>query len=130
MSKLEKLEITVMTKTADGLRKIARDGDMEIGEVVDRLLLKACPPDPGVAAILAMQDIVLTLSGLSEDGYQEAYAELAGAILATCPVEALDELIEDAKHKINGERLKFHTMTDEEREAFIKGMQELRDYTV
>lgn len=96
---LEKIEMTVMKDTANGLRKIAKDAGITIGEVVDRLVVQMTPTDPIVAETLLTQELMIIMSKLSQEDSQKVNANFAEAILLSCSPESLDELVAEVRRK-------------------------------
>ncbi|MBD5160974.1 MAG: hypothetical protein HDT14_02960 [Oscillibacter sp.] len=98
---MEKLTITVATKTADALRKTAEEAHIPIGEVVDRYVLNVAPDNPDNAFILAMEHYLICVSRLSKKGSAQVFGDMCGVFLSAIPPEELDDIVSRLKDNWN-----------------------------
>lgn len=125
MGLLKDLKITVMKDTAEGLEKMAHEGAMTIGEVVDRLVLQLAPSEPEVAEMLLTQEILIILSNLSEEDSQRVYIGLSKAVLMACPEEALYEIVANVRDEKAKALEKLAALPGEDKAELIKALTEL-----
>lgn len=121
---LEKIEITVMKDTANGLRKIAKDAGTTVGEIVDRLVLQMTPTDPDVAEFLFVQEMLIIMSRLSKEDAHRVNTNFAESILMSCSSETLDELVSEIKQKKADIIEQFTAMPEEKRAEVRDALRE------
>ena len=117
---MEKLEIEVTSKTAEVLRKVAKEAYIPIGEVVDRYALNVAPYDPKQAVLLILEHYLICVSRLSQKDSDQVFGEICGVFLGTIPPEELDEVVSRIKSTRNWEHPAVEPPTEEERMAFRK----------
>lgn len=117
---LENLDITVMKGTADGLRKIAHDAGMTIGEVVDRLTIQMCPTDPDIAFTFIMQEILIITSDLNKENKEKVLLDAAYMFLVSCSPGQLDSLVADVK-----QHRKETSLSDEEKRLLTDALRQV-----
>lgn len=71
-AKLSEINATVITRTKEILEGIAETGGLTIGEVIDRMVLKHSPDDPQTAAMLMLDNILVTTHNLNQEQLNEA----------------------------------------------------------
>ena len=122
---MEELNIKVTKMTADALRKSAEQASIEVGEVVDRYVLNVAPDDPDKAFILAMEHYLICVSRLSEEGSAQVFGKVCGLFLGSIPPEDLDEMVASVKSTRNWEDPASEPVTEEERAAYRKEVQDM-----
>lgn len=94
---MKRLTITVSDQTANELKRITKEYHIPIGEVVDRLALSAAPTDPQYAFLGAIEQIIISVSGLSEEDVAKVYGDLAATFFVILSQEELDQIVSDLK---------------------------------
>ena len=122
---MEKLEITVTKMTADALRKAADTAGIPIGEVVDRYALNVAPDNPDNAFILLMEHYLVCVSRLSKKDSAQVFGDICGLFLGSIPPEELDDMVAGIKSTRNWEHPAIEPMTEEERAAFRKSVDDM-----
>ena len=89
---MKKLTITVSDQTANELKRITKEYHIPIGEVVDRLALSAAPTDPQYAFLGAIEQIIISVSGLNEEGVTKVLPIFE--LLASYPIWTKSGLID------------------------------------
>ena len=94
---METLTITVSKATADTLNKVAKEAQIPIGTVVDRLVVNAAPDDPLIAFTLALQQYFISISGLDDTCVTDVFGNMCALFLSSVPPEELDYFISELK---------------------------------
>lgn len=94
---MKTLKITVSDQTADELKRISKTQHIPIGEIVDRLALSSAPTNPEYAFLGAMEQIIISVSGLDEEGVTKVLGDLAATFFFMLSQEELDEIVSDLK---------------------------------
>lgn len=79
-SKLSEITATVATKTKKVLEDIAKTGGLSVGEVIDRMVMKLSPEDAQEAAMLILDNILITTSKLNQEQLNEAIFKVLDVI--------------------------------------------------
>ena len=121
---MKKLTITVSDQTANELKRITKEYRIPIGEIVDRLALSAAPTDPQYAFLGAIEQIIISVSGLNEEGVTKVLGDLAATFFFMLSEEELDEIVSDLKIQRQAGKNKIAPFTTTER---IKMLQTVRE---
>ena len=97
MSNFKEIKIRITKNTAEDLQEISEKSGLGIGEVVDRLTTKYSSTDPDDALYLAIDDILVITSKLSQEDSQKVIGNIAGSLLFLLPQDKMEEIIEFAE---------------------------------
>lgn len=87
-----KLEAMVQSKTVEELKNMAKDADLSVGEMIDRLVLRISTKDVATAVQLAQEEILVSFSSLNPDQFGDALMELLAALAAVLPENELPRM--------------------------------------
>lgn len=125
---LEKMNIKVMKKTADDLRRVAGEMDLSVGEVVDRYIEKMAPDDPQIAVQLILENVISTTAMLSEEDHADVIKEIIKNFLLPFPPEAMDELVAEAKANQKDAISALLSMPEDQRAELAEAINELERF--
>ncbi|NBI18679.1 hypothetical protein D1841_14055 [Neglecta sp. X4] len=125
---LEKMDIKVMKKTADNLRKVAGELELSVGEVVDRFTEKMAPDDPQTAVWLIAENVISTTAMLSEEDHAEVVKETIRNLLLLFPSETMDKLVAEAKENQKDAISKLLSMPEDQRAELAETIKELERF--
>ena len=125
---LEKMDIKVMKKTADNLRKVAGELELSVGEVVDRFTEKMAPDDPQTAVWLIAENVISTTAMLSEEDHAEVVKETIRNLLLLFPSETMDKLVAEAKANQKDAISKLLSMPEDQRAELAETIKELERF--
>ena len=94
---LAQLQATVMSTTVKTLARIAKELDLSIGEVIDRLVLNRLPKDADYAALLLLEQIRMLVSSLTDEQKDEAICKMITEIAACMSFEDFDQIQQRAE---------------------------------
>lgn len=105
---LKEITATVMPQTEEGLQTLMAQTGLTIGEVIDRLTLQIYPEKPEQAILLAEEQVIFSLTKLTEKQTEKALTEIIIFLAGYVPVKYLIELQQKAvaKREENLRRLK------------------------
>ena len=121
---MKKLTITVSDQTANELNRITKEYRIPIGEIVDRLALSAAPTDPQYAFLGAIEQIIISVSGLNEEGVTKVLGDLAATFFFMLSQEELDEIVSDLKIQRQAGKNKIAPFTVTERFKMLQTVRE------
>ena len=121
---MKTLKITVSDQTANELKRITKEYHIPIGEVVDRLALSAAPTDPQYAFLGAIEQIIISVSGLNEEGGTKVLGDLAATFFFMLSQEELDEIVSDLKIQRQAGKNKIAPFTTAERIKMLRTVRE------
>ena len=125
---LEKMNIKVMKKTADDLRRIAGEMDLSVGEVVDRYIEKMAPDDPQIAVQLILENVISTTAMLSEEDHADVVKEIIRNLLLPFPPETMDKLVAEAKANQKDAISALLSMPEDQRAELAEAINELERF--
>ncbi len=120
MSNFKEIKIRITKNTAEDLQEISEKSGLGIGEVVDRLTTKYSSTDPDDALYLAIDDILVITSKLSQEDSQKVIGNIAGSLLFLLPQDKMEEIVEKAESKRKAIMEALDTIDDEKRKIFFK----------
>lgn len=105
---LKEITATVIPQTEEGLQTLMAQTGLTIGEVIDRLTLQIYPEKPEQAILLAEEQVIFSLTKLTEKQTEKALTEIIIFLAGYVPVKHLIELQQKAvaKREENLRRLK------------------------
>lgn len=121
---MKTLKITVSDQTADELKRISKTQHIPIGEIVDRLALSSAPTNPEYAFLGAMEQIIISVSGLDEEGVTKVLGDLAATFFFMLSQEELDEIVSDLKIQRQAGKNKIAPFTVTERIKMLRTVRE------
>lgn len=125
---LEKMNIKVLKKTADDLRRIAGEMDLSVGEVVDRYIEKMAPDDPQIAVQLVLENVISTTAMLSEEDHADVVKEIIRNLLLPFPPETMDKLVAEAKANQKDAISALLSMPEDQRAELAEAINELERF--
>ncbi len=121
---MKTLKISVSDQTANELKRISKDYHMPIGEVVDRLALQSAPTDPQYALLGAIEQIIISTSGLREEDLPKVYGDLAATFFVILSQEELDQIVSDLKIQRQAGKNEIAPFTPEERYTMLRTVRD------
>ena len=118
------IKITVSDQTANELKRISKEYCLPMGEIVDRLALQSAPADPQYAFLGAMEQIIISVSGLNEEGVAKVFGDLAATFFLILSPEELDEVVSDLKAQRRSGKNKIAPFTPEERLEMLRTVRD------
>lgn len=79
-SKLQNLKVTVMSQTAEYLKKTSAVSGITMGEIIDKLCLKLTAHEPAMAAELILEDFVIHIQNMEDQEVFETIALVLSSI--------------------------------------------------
>ena len=89
---LKEITATVMPQTEEGLQTLMAQTGLTIGEVIDRLTLQIYPERQEQAILLAEEQVIFSLTKLTEKQTEKALTEIIIFLAGYVPAEHLVEL--------------------------------------
>lgn len=89
---LKEITATVMPQTEEGLQTLMEQTGLTIGEVIDRLALQIYPEKPEQAILLAEEQVIFSLTKLTEKQTEKALTEIIIFLAGYVPAGHLMEL--------------------------------------
>lgn len=89
---LKEITATVMPQTEEGLQTLMEQTGLTIGEVIDRLTLQIYPEKPEQAILLAEEQVIFSLTKLTEKQTERALTEIIIFLAGYVPAGRLMEL--------------------------------------
>lgn len=89
---LKEITATVMPQTEEGLQTLMEQTGLTIGEVIDRLTLQMYPEKTEQAILLAEEQVIFSLTKLTEKQTEKALTEIIIFLAGYVPAERLMEL--------------------------------------
>lgn len=121
---MKKITITVSDQTANELKRISKEYHIPIGEIVDRLALQSAPTDPDYAFLGAVEQIIISVSGLSEEDIAKVYGDLAATFFVILSQEELDQIVSDLKIQRQAGKNEIAPFTPGERYMMLRKVRE------
>ena len=121
---MKTLKITVSDQTANELKRISKEYCLPMGEIVDRLALQSAPTDPQYAFLGAMEQIIISVSGLNEEGIAKVFGDLAATFFLILSPDELDEIVSDLKTQRQAGKNKIAPFTPEERLEMLRTVRD------
>lgn len=91
---LRHIEATVMKQTFEVLEQMMQETGLSIGEVIDRLALTLRPRDQELAVWMAIEEIALIISNLSQEEKAGAIVGILMKLASLLSVEEIERLQE------------------------------------
>lgn len=89
---LKEIKATVMPQTVEGLQVLMDQSGLTIGEVIDRLALHIRPYELAPAVLLAVEQVIFSVSNLPEEQLEDALSEIMVYLAAFVPADRLKDL--------------------------------------
>ena len=121
---MKTLKITVSDQTANELKRISKEYCLPMGEIVDRLALQSAHTDPQYAFLGAMEQIIISVSGLNEEGIAKVFGDLAATFFLILSPDELDEIVSDLKTQRQAGKNKIAPFTPEERLEMLRTVRD------
>lgn len=96
---LKEITATVMPQTEEGLQTLMEQTGLTIGEVIDRLALQIYPEKPEQAILLAEEQVIFSLTKLTEKQTEKALTEIIIFFGRVCTGRAFNGITEESRCK-------------------------------
>lgn len=127
---VRKIHANVMKQTEQGLLRLAKESGLSVGEIIDRVTLNMRPSDPELAVQLLEEEIIICLSGLSDEDYKIAVTDLIVDLVSVVAhdEQIIDKLIECKKACVDAAKRMKENLSEEEwktlKDDIIKRIEE------